>query len=78
MLKHYDDGVDSILKLNPGNYRQTLLGGVMKQGDDVDIHSPKRPELALLEKITGKVGADRDLGYPEAVPKPKIEEEKKL
>jgi len=62
MLKHYDDDVDSILKLNPGNLRQTLLGGVMKQDDGVDIGSPKRPELALLEKMAGKAGADRDLG----------------
>ena len=42
--RRYEDDIDSVLKMNPGNYARSILGGALEQKDAVDVRSPKRPE----------------------------------
>jgi len=49
MLKHYDDDIDSILKMNPGNYRPQLFGGQMDREDQA--RRPPKQEDGPQAKI---------------------------
>ena len=47
----YEDDIDSVLKMNPGNYARNLLGGALEKKEVVDIRGPKKPEALPKQKI---------------------------
>ena len=49
--RDYEDDIDSVLQMNPGNYSQNLLGGALEKKDVVDVRSPKRKETKPKLKI---------------------------